>query len=70
MRVGGQTLARVATLVNSHPRLTGPLLLVISFIGINPLYNTLSFHFSVFDITISAQLFALISQIHENKHVL
>ena len=26
MRVGGQTLARVATLINSHPRLTGPLL--------------------------------------------
>ena len=25
MRVGGQTLARVATLINSHPRLTGPL---------------------------------------------
>ncbi len=25
MRVGGQTLARVATLTNSHPRLTGPL---------------------------------------------
>ena len=26
MRVGGQTLARVATLINSHPRLTGALL--------------------------------------------
>ena len=25
MRVGGQTIARVATLINSHPRLTGPL---------------------------------------------
>ena len=25
MRVGGQTLVRVATLINSHPRLTGPL---------------------------------------------
>ena len=25
MRVGGQTLARVATLINSHPRLTEPL---------------------------------------------
>ena len=25
-RVGGQTLARVATLINSHPRLTGPLI--------------------------------------------
>ncbi len=62
MRVDGQTLARVATLVNSHPRFTGPLLLLISFIGINPLYNKmLSFHLSVFDITISAQLFALIS---------
>ena len=24
MRVGGQTLARVTTLTNSHPRLTGP----------------------------------------------
>ena len=23
MRVGGQTLARVATLINCHPRLTG-----------------------------------------------
>ena len=25
MRVGGQTLARVTTLINFHPRLTGPL---------------------------------------------
>ena len=25
MRVGGQTLARVATLINSQPRLTKPL---------------------------------------------
>ncbi len=25
MRVGGQTLARVATITNSHPRLTRPL---------------------------------------------
>ena len=29
MRVGGQTLARVATLINSHPRLTGPLLYLL-----------------------------------------
>ena len=31
MRVGGQTLARVATLIHSHPRLTGPLKLIIIF---------------------------------------
>ena len=29
MRAGGQTLARIATLINSHPRLTGPLVKVL-----------------------------------------
>ena len=38
MRVGGQTLARVATLTNFHPRLIGPLVI----------YTDLLYFFSLF----------------------
>ena len=48
MRVGGQTLARVATLINSHPRLTGPLLLEIRefFKTGHPLTNIINAKFN------------------------
>ena len=36
MRVGGQTLARVATLINFHPRLIAPLVIYTDFF---PLYS-------------------------------